>query len=157
MAKHEYRIVFSGVPELDRKISDRITVDFYICRSLRLRRNCNYENAPEYSIIGNAGQKRQITITLDLWRILINTVVRAMKPLVVVKKSIGYTRFHGKEVYVEEVFAVKSERMVKLITGEIENDAKENIPGATRKTTYEIINTLLHKAQSGGKNGNPHR
>lgn len=157
MAKYEYRVVFPNVPELERSVLDKITVDIYLCKSLRLRRNCNYENVPEYSIItGNAGQKRQLKISRHLWRILMNTVARTIKPLVVVKKGLGHTRFHGKEVYVEEVFAANGKKTVKFITGEIESSKGETIPGATRKTTYEIVISQMNKAKNGEQDGGSH-
>ena len=80
-----------------------------------------------------------------LWRVLINTAVRTAKPLVVVKKGIGYTRLYGKEVYVEEVFAAKDEKAAKFITGEVESDKEEDIPGTTNSNVYELARFALEK------------
>ena len=144
----EYRLLFDTTPPITTKISGKITVDIYICRELRLRRNAGYSAAPEYSvIIGNAGKKVQISLSKEEWIQLVNSnAVNAR--LVLIKKGIGYTKIGPNDVYVERVIAIKGTSRTEMITGEIEtaDDAKPP-ERATEKDLYTLVCTVIEENQ----------
>jgi len=140
-------MLFDTIPPTTTKVSGKITVDIYICRELRLRRNLGNSVAPEYSIIiGNAGEKVQIPLSRREWIQIINHAA-ANAEVVLIKEGIGYTKIGPNEVYVERVIAIKGTSRAEIITGEIETATipKELPERAAEKDMFTLAKEMLEQ------------